>query len=87
MFWYKNYVQWNKVGAVIRINSIFGKSFKFLEVQRTELNDKILTITKNDGKKITADLKSISETDINRLNEIMVKNTIASQVGKGEFHP
>ena|SRR5690606_23436591 len=80
MFWYKNYVQWNKLGAVIRINSLFGKSFKFLEVQSTELNNKILTITKINGEKITVDLNKISESDIQKLNEVIVKNTIANSV-------
>lgn len=80
MFWYKNYVQWNKMGAVIRINSLFGKSFKFLEVQSTELNNKTLTITKINGEKITIDLNKISESDIQKLNEVIVKNTIANSV-------
>ena len=80
MFWYRNYVQWNKLGAVIRINSLFGKSFKFLEVQSTEFNNKILTITKTNGEKITVDLTRISESDIQKLNEVIVKNTIANRV-------
>lgn len=80
MFWYKNYFQWNKVGAVIRINSLFGKSFKFLEVQRTGLNNKTLTIFKTNGVKITVDLKRISESDIQKLNEVIVKNTIANSI-------
>ena len=80
MFWYRNYVQWNKLGAVIRINSLFGKSFNFLEVQSTELNNKILTITKTNGEKITVDLTRISESDIQKLNEVIVKNTIANNV-------
>ena len=29
MFWHKNYVQWNKKGAVMRINSWSGKSLNF----------------------------------------------------------
>merc|ERR1712169_148126 len=46
MFWYKNYVQWNKKGAVIRINSFTSKSLSFDEINKTELNDKKLIITK-----------------------------------------
>ena len=80
MFWYKNYVQWNNKGAVIRINSLFGKSFKFLEVQSTELSNKILSITKTNGEKVSVDLNSISESDIRKLNEIIIKNTITSSI-------
>ena len=29
MFCYKNYVQWNKKGANIQVNSFWGKSFEF----------------------------------------------------------
>lgn len=80
MFWYKNYVQWNKLGAVIRINSIFGKSIKFVDVRSTEINNKILTVTKTSGEKITFNLKQISESDIQKFNEVIVNNTIAISI-------
>ena len=80
MFWFKNYIQWNKKGAVIRINSFMGKSLSFDEIKKTELNEKKLTITKVNEKKITFDLKEISESDTQKLNEIIVKNTIANTV-------
>ena len=51
MFWFKNYIQWNKKGAVIRINSFMGKSLSFDEIKKTELNEKKLTITKVNEKK------------------------------------
>tara|TARA_Y100001934_G_C12128359_1_gene666615 strand:- start:327 stop:749 length:423 start_codon:yes stop_codon:yes gene_type:complete len=80
MFWYKNYVQWNKKGAVIRINSFTSKSLSFDEINKTELNDKKLIITKTNGNKVTFDLKEIEESDTRKLNEILVKNTIANNV-------
>jgi hypothetical protein len=80
MFWFKNYIQWNKKGAVIKINSFIGKSLSFDEIKTTELNEKKLTITKVNGKIITFDLKEISESDTQKLNEIIVKNTIANTV-------
>jgi len=79
MFWYKNYVQWNKKGAVIRINSFTSKSLSFDEINKTELNDKKLIITKTNGNKVTFDLKEIEESDTRKLNEILVKNTIANK--------
>ncbi len=80
MFWYKNYIQWNKKGAVIRINSFLGKSLSFDEIKKTELNEKKLIITKKNGKIVTLDLNEISENDTQKLNEIIVKNTIANTV-------
>lgn len=75
MFWYKNYVQWNKKGANIRVNSFFGKPLSFEQVKATELNRQTLTITKNSGSKITLDLNGIIESDSQKLNDIIIKNT------------
>jgi len=44
LFWFNNTVQWNKKGAVIRINSFMGKSLSFDQIKTTELNEKKLTI-------------------------------------------
>ena len=80
MFWYKNYVQWNKKGANIRVNSFWGKTLSFDQIKTTELNEKILTITKTNGNKITFDLSEIADSDSQKLNEIIIKNTIANNV-------
>ena len=80
MFWYKNYVQWNKKGAVIRINSFSSKSLSFDQIKKTELIEKKLIITKDSGKTITFDLNEIAEPDTQKLNEIIIKNTIANTV-------
>ncbi|WP_245617626.1 hypothetical protein [Siansivirga zeaxanthinifaciens] len=80
MFWYKNYIQWNKKGAVIRINSFSAKSLSFEKIKKTELNDNKLIVTKTNGNKITFDLNEIVESDKQKLNEIIIKNTIANIV-------
>jgi len=80
MVWYKNYVQWDKKGAVIRINSWSGKSLNFDEIKKTELIEKKLIITKDNGNTVTFDLNEIAESDTQKLNEIMIKNTIANNV-------
>ncbi|OAB25636.1 hypothetical protein SAMN05444395_10825 [Flavobacterium fryxellicola] len=71
MFWYKNYLQWNKKGMVIRINSFFGKSISFETIERTKLENHILTIYKNDGKSFDFDLSDIEENDSKKLNDII----------------
>ncbi|MEP2280955.1 hypothetical protein [Maribacter sp.] len=80
MFWYKNYVQWNKKGAVIKINTWSGKSLSFDQIKKTELIEKKLIITKDNGKTVTFDLNEIAESDTQKLNEIIVKNTIANSL-------
>ena len=80
LFWFKNTVQWNKKGAVIRINSFMGKSLSFDQIRKTELNENKLIITKTGGEIITFDLNHIAESDAQKLNEIIIKNTIANTV-------
>ncbi|MEY8847331.1 hypothetical protein AB9K26_00830 [Psychroserpens sp. XS_ASV72] len=80
MFWYQNYVQWNKRGILIRIKSFFGKNIKFKEIKSSELNEKKLIITETYGNKIEIDLSHIIESDIERLMDIINKNTIANNV-------
>jgi hypothetical protein len=80
LFWYKNTVQWNNKGIVIRIKSFFGKSLRFDEIKATEMNGETLTLIKTDGKTITLDLNEFSESDTQKLNEIIEKNTIANKI-------
>ena len=80
LFWFKNTVQWNKKGAVIRINSFMGESVSFKEIKKTELVEKKLTIEKNNGEILRFDLNEILESDTQKLNEIIIKNTIANTV-------
>lgn len=80
LFWFKNTVQWNKKGAVIRVNSFMGKSLSFDQIKKTELNENKLIITKTSGEIIIFDLNEIAESDTQKLNEIIVKNTIANNV-------
>lgn len=74
LFWYKNTVQWNGKGIVIRINSFFGVSLRFDDIQTTVLDNKLLTITKTNNRKITIDLSDILKTDALKLQQIMIDN-------------
>ena len=73
MFWFKNYVQWNKKGIVVRIKSFFGKSISFENVKNSKLENNILTIYENNGKSHNFDLTEIDEKDSKKLNEIINK--------------
>jgi len=66
--------------VTIRINSFLAKSIMFDNIIGTELDEKKLIITQKDGKKFMFDLNEILESDIQKLNEILIKNTIANNV-------
>lgn len=71
MFWFKNYVQWNKKGVVIRIKPFWGKSISFDDIKSSKLEANMLTIYKYDGIAYHFDLRDIDENDSKRLNEII----------------
>ncbi len=79
IFWYQNYVQWNKRGIFIRIKSFFGKNIKFKEIKSSDLNDKKLIITEMYGNKIEIDLSHIIKSDVEKLMDIINKNTNANK--------
>ncbi len=78
MFIRPNYVGWNKRGMNIRIKSILGESFSFKDIKSTYLENGVLKITKLGGKEIELDLNGIETEDIDRLNQILLENTISS---------
>lgn len=73
-----NYVGWNKRGMHIRIKSFLGESLRFKDIKSTDLENGILKITKNGGKKIEIDLNGIETQDMDRLNQILIENSSAS---------
>ena len=73
MFWFKNYVQWNKKGMIIRIKSFFGKSISFNEVRKSKFENNILTIDINNGKYYNFDLTQINQKDAIKLSQIIDK--------------
>lgn len=80
MFWYKNYMHWNKQRSVIRINSFISKSLSFDQIKTTELTQEKLIITKNNGDRMTFDLNKIVGSDTQKLNQIIVENTITHPI-------
>ncbi|ERM81988.1 hypothetical protein P872_07480 [Rhodonellum psychrophilum GCM71 = DSM 17998] len=71
MFWFKNYVQWNKKGIGIRIKTFIGKSIAFDDIRNTKIEGKILTIYKYNGKSYDFDIKEIEESDVKKLYDII----------------
>jgi hypothetical protein len=71
MFWFKNYVQWNKKGLVIRTKHFWGKSISFEDIETSRLENDVLTIYKKDGVSYNFDLKNVDENDSKKINDII----------------
>ncbi len=78
MFVRPNYVGWNKQGMNIRIKSFIGESLSYKDIKSMDLENGILKITKIGGQKIEFDLNGIETEDIDRIKQILLENTIAS---------
>ena len=74
IFWYKNNIQWNRKGAIIRIKTFFGKSINFNDIKSVSLNGKILTITKKRQREIRYDLNEYAHADVQKLHKIIAEN-------------
>jgi len=74
----KNYVQWNKIGMTVRINSYFReKRLTFNEINSYKFMDDILLIIQS-NKTIQLDLNNIIDSDKKRLIQIIADNTVAN---------
>ncbi|MCB0747619.1 MAG: hypothetical protein KDC90_09155 [Ignavibacteriae bacterium] len=71
IFWYRNMVQYNKLGGTIKINSFFGKSFKFKSVKGIILEKNTLKITTTNNKNLNFDTTGILSEDIDKLVELL----------------
>ena len=75
IFWYKNFVQWNKKGIMIKLNEFWGKNFQFEEISNYNIQNNELIISKYDGQKKVFNLQNIESESINRLANILKANT------------
>ena len=74
----KNYVQWNKVGMTVRINTYFReKRLTFNEINSYEFINDILRVFQS-NKMIELDLSNVLESDKEILIKIIEENTVAN---------
>lgn len=73
MFWYKNYVEWNKKGIVYKIKTRFGKTIRFNQIGGVVLKNDVLFITFIDGSLMKIDLHDVFPEDQKKLQEIFLK--------------
>lgn len=75
MFWYKNFVQWNRKGITIKINQFLSKSLNFNEITKFDVQNNQLIITKSYGENKVINMKNIETESVNKLLEILKENT------------
>ena len=75
MFWYKNYVEWNKIGMNIKLNKFIGKSIEFNFVKKVELENENLIITEKSGREILFNINNVEIKDVEKLIELIKQNS------------
>tara|TARA_R110002051_G_scaffold202618_1_gene269218 strand:- start:574 stop:987 length:414 start_codon:yes stop_codon:yes gene_type:complete len=75
IFWYKNYVQWNKLGMTLKINSFFGKHYSFDQISGVEMNTDTLTITKTNGTKTAYNIAGMEKRDALQLQHLILERS------------
>ena len=79
IFLYKNIIQYNNIGGVIKINSLLGKSFKFKNISGIGLEDNKLTITNYNNKNIIVNLSGVSNNDIEKIISLFNTHIISEE--------
>ena len=74
-FWYKNYVEYNKLGIVIKLQLIKDKTIKFKDIDHIVFDDSKLKISLSSGKELQFKLDSIENADRHKLIRILVENS------------
>ncbi len=75
MFWYKNFVEWNKIGMNIKLNKFIGKSIEFDFVKKVELKNENLIITEKSGREILFNINNVEIKDIEKLIKLIKQNS------------
>ncbi len=75
MFWYKNYVEWNKLGMNIKINRLISKSIKFDNVEKLEIDNTNLKIIQKYGREKIFEIHNIESNDLEKLLKIIKQNS------------
>lgn len=74
-FFFKNYFEWNKKGAVLKLNKRFGigKTINYSKVDSYSLSDETLKFEQKNGS-LAFDISEIDARDISKLNNILPQN-------------
>jgi hypothetical protein len=74
-FWFKNYVDYNKLGIVIKFHFIKDKTIKFNEIGKIIIDDTNLNLSESNGRESNFEIDNVCESDKNKLIQILVENS------------
>ena len=74
MFWYKNYVEWNKLGMNVKLNCWVTKYVSFNNVETVKLNNENLIIVQKSGIDKIFNIRKIHINDLHKLVNIINVN-------------
>ena len=74
MFWYRNYVEWNKLGMNIKLNQWLSKSIRFDKIKDVVVTDTTLTIIEKSDIKKVFQTNLINPNDVDKLVTILREN-------------
>ena len=72
---YKNYVEWNRKGMIIKINQWLGKNIVFDHIVSAKFASDSLQIKNYSGKVLNFSLKNIEPESVLNLKQILKHNT------------
>ena len=70
IFWYRNMIQWNNKGVIIRLDAV-TKSIKYEKIKRVKNVDNQIIITDIKDNEIGFDLTAFDKKDVQRLMQII----------------
>ncbi len=76
-FTHKHYVQWNKRGITIRVNSLFGINFGFADVKDIVYSNNAYTVYLRSKRSRTINLEGVEQESKERLLGILQSHTLA----------
>ena len=77
IFWFKNYVRWNKNIIILKFNYFTDDTIKFVDIYSLERLENKLKITLSSEKVYEFNIDNIKPDHISKLNTIIVENSNA----------
>ncbi|WP_452219169.1 hypothetical protein [Lacinutrix undariae] len=71
MFWFKNYIQWNKIGITIKLHIVNSITLSFNDIRGCEIKEDTFIITKKDGEIVTFNIENVVIKDVIKLQQII----------------
>ncbi|NER10419.1 hypothetical protein SAMN06265375_10133 [Muriicola jejuensis] len=79
-FFFKNYVGWNRMGLIIKLNSFWPRNINFGDIKSYKIENNRLHILRKNGSEFNFNLENIGVDDENKIRNILNANIFANNV-------